>query len=51
MNGDSSPWTFFCRCGGLFTLEDEDIQGSEEEEDFEILVGCDTCSLNILVKK
>ena len=38
-----------CRCGGLYMLGLEEVEELRQTEEPEVLVDCDTCSLNILV--
>ena len=38
-----------CRCGGLYMLGLEEVEELKQTEEPEVLVDCDTCSLNILV--
>ena len=38
-----------CRCGGLYSLGLEEVEELRETEEPDVLVDCDTCSLNILV--
>jgi len=38
-----------CRCGGQYQVEMEEVEQLKEEEEKEVLVDCDTCSLNILL--
>ncbi|KAM9471060.1 dnaJ homolog subfamily C member 24 isoform 1-T2 [Clarias gariepinus] len=48
MNRDSENecYSYSCRCGGEFLLENEDA-----EDDEDAVVCCDTCSLSIEVKR
>jgi len=38
-----------CRCGGKYLVEVEEVQQLREDGETEVLVDCDTCSLNILL--
>ncbi|KAA0724505.1 Zinc finger-containing protein 3 [Triplophysa tibetana] len=44
-NADTECYTYSCRCGGEFILDQEDIQEAET------VVCCDSCSLSIEVQK
>ncbi|XP_078478142.1 dnaJ homolog subfamily C member 24-like, partial [Lampetra planeri] len=52
-----SMYTYACRCGGQFSVSEEDVeeatQRRREEEDTEerhhVVVGCDTCSLTVFI--
>ncbi|CAM9130773.1 unnamed protein product [Lampetra planeri] len=56
--GDSM-YTYACRCGGQFSVSEEDVeeatQRRREEEDTEerhhVVVGCDTCSLTVFITR
>jgi len=38
-----------CRCGGQYQVEEEEVKELQLEGDEEVLVDCDTCSLNIIL--
>ena len=38
-----------CRCGGSYEAEQEELQQLGMDGEKEVLVTCDTCSLNIVV--
>ena len=46
---DSDIYSLTCRCGGLYQLDREEVAELREREETEVLVDCDTCSLNVLL--
>ena len=39
-----------CRCGGAYQVDSQEIDDVKADGDKDILIDCDTCSLNILVE-
>ena len=39
-----------CRCGGVYQVDSQEVEDVKADGDKDILVDCDTCSLNILVE-
>ncbi|XP_075998741.1 dnaJ homolog subfamily C member 24 [Genypterus blacodes] len=55
-NQDESVYTYCCRCGGGFSVTEEELQEETQQEDGEeegehkgVLVSCDSCSLTLCV--
>lgn len=51
MEKAGSEWRTECRCGGEFTLDEEDLAEMNLQDEGPIFVECETCSLIIEVKK
>jgi len=43
-------YTFECKCTGSYQISTEQVHDLRQEGDSEFLLGCDSCSLNILVR-
>ena len=46
---DDGMLSVTCRCGGKYQVEKEEVEQLREDGEAEVLVDCDTCSLNILL--
>ena len=46
---DNDIHFYKCRCGGVYQLDVQEVEDVKADGDSDILVDCDTCSLNILV--
>ena len=49
LHSEDGVFSVTCRCGGQYQVEMEEVEQLKEEEEQEVLVDCDTCSLNILL--
>lgn len=45
----TDTYSLTCRCGGQYQIELEEVVELREREELEVLLDCDTCSLNILL--
>lgn len=43
-------YAYPCKCSGTYEVEPEQVEELKQDGEKEFLLGCDTCSLNILVK-
>jgi len=50
MNDFPSSYNITCRCGGMYEIFKEDLIEVKKQEEEEVFVECDTCSLSIIVK-
>jgi len=46
---DNDIHFYQCRCGGAYQVDAQEVEDVKADGDRDILVDCDTCSLNILV--
>ena len=46
---DNDIHFYKCRCGGEYQVDVQEVEDVKADGDSDILVDCDTCSLNILV--
>ena len=46
---DNDIHFYKCRCGGVYQVDVQEVEDVKADGDSDILVDCDTCSLNILV--
>jgi len=46
---DNDIHFYKCRCGGVYQVDVQEVEDVKADGDGDILVDCDTCSLNILV--
>ena len=46
---DNDIHFYKCRCGGVYQVDVQEVEDVKADGDEDILVDCDTCSLNILV--
>jgi len=47
---NEEEYSVTCRCGGLYLIDSEEIGQYQDQQETDLLVACDTCSLNILIK-
>ena len=48
-SSEEACYTAQCRCGGVYTIELSEVEEFRRDGDDDVSVGCDTCSLNIVV--
>jgi len=43
-------YTYSCKCTGIYEIDEEELKEIKAEGETDFLLGCDSCSLNILVQ-